>query len=106
MSNNTCEDNEKFKILVDDNFDITHADTDRMQQDEFLEFLEMHNCHCKCNYSWSSVLTFLTRLGINFIRGARKIINGAPTNISCRNQTKGSEVRRRVCGRHERHIKK
>jgi len=76
ISNNACEDNDKFKNFIDNNFDITHVDSDRMQQDEFLE---MYNRHSKCNYSWSSVHTNIMRLGIKFNRDARKIINGVST---------------------------
>jgi hypothetical protein len=40
------------------------------------EFMEMYNRSSRCNYAWNTVHSDLKRLGIEFNRDARKIING------------------------------
>jgi phage/plasmid-associated DNA primase len=73
ISNGVCEDNDKFKNFIDNNFDITRVESDRMHVDEFMD---MYNRHSKCNFAWSTVHSDLKRLGIEFNRDARKIVNG------------------------------
>ena len=73
ISNGVCEDNDKFKNFIDNNFDITRDSSDRMHVDEFME---MYNRSSRCNYAWSTVHSDLKRLGIEFNRDARKIVNG------------------------------
>jgi hypothetical protein len=73
ISNGVCEDNDKFKNFIDNNFDITRVESDRMHVDEFME---MYDRSSRCNYAWSTVHSDLKRLGIEFNRDARKIING------------------------------
>jgi hypothetical protein len=73
ISNGVCEDNDKFKNFIDNNFDITRVESDRMHVDEFME---MYNRSSRCNYAWSTVHSDLKRLGIEFNRDARKIFNG------------------------------
>jgi hypothetical protein len=73
IAHGVCEDNDKFKNFIDNNFDITRVESDRMHVDEFME---MYNRHSKCNFAWSTVHSDLKRLGIEFNRDARKIVNG------------------------------
>lgn len=73
ISNGVCEDNDKFKNFIDNNFDITNVDSDRMHVDEFMD---MYNRASKCNYAWATVHSDLKRLNIQFNRDARKIVNG------------------------------
>jgi len=73
IANGICEDNDKFKNFIDNSFDITRDDSDRMQVDEFME---MYNRHSKCNYAWSTVHSDLKRLGIEFNRDKSKMVNG------------------------------
>jgi len=73
ISNGVCEDNDKFKNFIDNNFDITGIDSDRMQVDEFMD---LYNRASKCNYAWATVHSDLKRLNIEFNRDARMIVNG------------------------------
>jgi hypothetical protein len=62
-----------MKQFIENQFDITKKDEDRITKDEFHE---LYSTHTKCNYAWTSILSDIKRLGLCYDGGKRSIYKG------------------------------
>jgi len=62
-----------MKQFIENQFEITKRDEDRITKDEFHE---LYSAHTKCNYAWTSILSDIKRLGLCYDGGKRAIYKG------------------------------
>ena len=62
-----------MKQFIENQFDITKRDEDRITKDEFHE---LYSTHTKCNFAWTSILSDIKRLGLCYDGGKRAIYKG------------------------------
>jgi hypothetical protein len=62
-----------MKQFIENQFEITKKDEDRITKDEFHE---LYSAHTKCNYAWTSILSDIKRLGLCYDGGKRSIYKG------------------------------
>ena len=72
-TNDLCDENDKMKQFIENQFEITKRDEDRITKDEFHE---LYSAHTKCNYAWTSILSDIKRLGLCYDGGKRAIYKG------------------------------
>ena len=72
-TNDLCDENDKMKQFIENQFEITKKDEDRITKDEFHE---LYSTHTKCNYAWTSILSDIKRLGLCYDGGKRSIYKG------------------------------
>ena len=72
-TNDLCDENDKMKQFIENQFDITKRDEDRITKDEFHE---LYSSHTKCNYAWTSILSDIKRLGLCYDGGKRAVFKG------------------------------
>ena len=72
-TNDLCDENDKMKQFIENQFEITKRDEDRITKDEFHE---LYSTHTKCNYAWTSILSDIKRLGLCYDGGKRSVYKG------------------------------
>jgi phage/plasmid-associated DNA primase len=72
-TNDLCDENDKMKQFIENQFEITKRDEDRITKDEFHE---LYSAHTKCNFAWTSILSDIKRLGLNYDGGKRAVYKG------------------------------
>lgn len=68
-----CDENDKMKNFLDNHFDITKNEDDRITKDEFKT---MFNQYTGCNHAWTSILSDVKRVGLDYDKSKRAVYNG------------------------------
>ncbi len=68
-----CDENDKMKNFMDNHFDITKDEDDRITKDEFKI---MFNQYTGCNHAWTSILSDIKRVGLDYDKSKRSCYNG------------------------------
>ena len=72
-TNDLCDENDKMKTFIDNHFDITNNDDDRIHKDEFKL---MYDTYYKCNFGWNTILTDIKRCRLVYEKEKRTQYNG------------------------------
>jgi hypothetical protein len=68
-----CDENDKMKNFIDNHFDITKDEDDRITKDEFKL---LFNQYTGCNHAWTSILSDIKRVGLDYDKSKRACYNG------------------------------
>ena len=68
-----CDENDKMRTFVDNHFDVTKNEDDKISKDEFKD---MFNTYTKCNYAWTTILSDIKRCNFNYDKGRWGLYNG------------------------------
>ena len=73
-TNELCDENDKMQQYIDNHFEKTGNDADRICKDEFKD---LYSDHTKCNHAWTSILSDIKRIGLNYDGAKRAMYKGA-----------------------------
>ena len=68
-----CDENDKMRTFVDNHFDMTKNEDDKISKDEFKD---MFNTYTKYNYAWTTILSDIKRCNLNYDKGRWGVYNG------------------------------
>lgn len=68
-----CDENDKMKTFIDNHFEVTNSDDDRIHKDEFKQ---MYDTYYKCNFGWNTILTDIKRCRLVYEKEKRALFNG------------------------------
>lgn len=63
VTEDLCDENDKMKTFIDNHFDVTNDEDDKIAKDEFKD---MYNTYTKCNHAWSSILSDIKRCNLEY----------------------------------------
>lgn len=84
-----CDENDKMKTFIDNHFEMTKNDEDRIHKDEFKL---MYDSYYKCNFGWNTILTDIKRCRLIYEKEKRTVYNG----LSIRGVIVGIKKKKRV----------
>ena len=61
-----CDENDKMRTFVDNHFDVTKNEDDKISKDEFKD---MFNAYTKCNHAWTTILSDIKRCNLIYDKG-------------------------------------
>ena len=73
VTNDFCDENDKMKSFLENNFERTDKEDDKISKDEFKD---MYNAYTKCNYAWSTILSDIKRCNLEYNKDRWGSYNG------------------------------
>ncbi len=89
VSADLCSENDKMKTFIENHFEITKNDEDRIHKDEFKA---MYDTYYNCKFGWNTILTDIKRCRLNYEKEKRTSYNG----LSLRGVIVGIKKKKRV----------